>query len=89
MARMPGEGALMNGSTKAPGHLVEYGSEIAALLVDGAIVEISHLADRLRQPAQRGDLGLADVLLRPHPLEFRIAVDVGARGPLPASAEAG
>jgi hypothetical protein len=29
------------------------------------------------------------VLLRPHPLEFRIAVDVGARGPLPASAEAG
>jgi hypothetical protein len=62
---------------------------MAALLVDRAVVEISHLADRLRQPAQRGDLGLAGVLLRPHPLEFRIAVDVGARRPFPAAAEAG
>ena len=61
--------------------------EMAAFVVDRAIVEIAHLADRLRQPAERRDLGLAGVLLDPHALEVRIAVDIGARRPLPAAAE--
>ncbi len=61
--------------------------EITAFVVDRARVEIAHLANRLRQAAKRRDLGLAGVLLDPHALEVRIAVDIGARRPLPTAAK--
>ncbi len=63
--------------------------KMAALLRDRAGVKILDLASRLRQAAECGNLGAGRMLLRPHALEFRIAVDVGTRRPFPASAEAG
>ena len=77
----------MNRSTKTPGIFCHDRIEMAAFVVDRAIVEIAHLADRLRQTAERRDLGPAGVLLDPHALEVRIAVDIGARRPLPATAK--
>ena len=62
---------------------------MAAFVVDRARVEIAHLADRLRQSAERRHLRPGGMLLRPHSLEFGIALDVRARRPLPAAAEAG
>ena len=85
---MPGEGALMNGSTKAPGSR-QHRTKMAAFVVDRARIEIAYLADRLRQSAERRHLRLAGMLLQPHSLEFGIALDVRTRRALPVAAEAG
>src|SRR5262249_9161316 len=69
--------------------LFENRIEIAALIVDRAIIKIAHLADGLGQSAERRNLGPARVLLHPDALEVWIAIDIGARLPLPASPEPG
>src|SRR5262249_11404154 len=63
--------------------------KMAAFVGNGAGIKILDLADRPRQAAERRHLGAARMLLRPHALEFRVAIDVGPRGPLPASAQTG
>ena len=71
------------------GGLGEHAPKIAAFVGNGLRIDIFHLADRLGQATERGDLGAAGMLLHPHPFELRIAVDVGAGRPLPAAAEPG
>ena len=83
---MPGDGAVMNGSTNPLGLLVERGAEIGAFGLQFAVIDIAHLADRKRR------LVIADRLarrqrLRHLLLEDRVALDIAARPALPAAAE--
>ena len=57
---MPGDGAVMNGSTNPPRAVVERGAEIVAFGLDQRAIEVAHLADRLGTPPQ-----VADRLARP------------------------
>src|SRR6266849_5138964 len=52
-------------------------------------IEIFYLADRLGQATERRNLRAGRMLLRPHALEFGVAIDVGAGRPLPAAAQSG
>ena len=64
--------------------------EVAAFGLDRGGVDVAHLADRGRQPVVgRHPGGARRRLLQIALPEFRIAVDVGARRPLPGAAEPG
>src|SRR5271154_3263833 len=60
---------------------------MAAFVRNRPSIEILHFANSLRQAAESRHLGAGGMLLHPHLLEFRVAVDVGARRPLPTSAK--
>src|SRR5258708_3658759 len=62
---------------------------MAAFVGNCASIEVFDLANRFGQAAERRNLGAGRMLLRPHALEFRVAIDVGAGRPLPAAAQPG
>src|SRR6478672_128223 len=69
--------------------ILEDVCEVAALRLDGSRIDIAHLADRHRQTFVGRHARLARRLLYPALLEFGIAVDVGARRPLPGPTQPG
>ena len=82
---MPGDGAVMNGSTN-PSALVERGAEIGAFGLQLAVIDIAHLADRNRRLVIAYGLARSQ-RLRHLLLEDRVALDIAARPALPAPAE--
>ena len=79
----------MNGSTKISGFSPSTSAKSLHSASIARRIDIAHLADRHRQALVRRHARLARRLLHPSLLEFGIAVDVGARRPLPAAAQPG